>query len=251
MANNSAHDDIQIIDALPSGVQGNKRKVYDTINALQQARNLGDAEILRTDLHFINHDDTVSVRFYNDQVKVSGWLDTALYQSTDMALIKNNHIRLNQEDYQKIQAGEYRISFEHESDDPHYQVDELLEAMHAYNLGRPSTYAKIIEDMIDNRLFEIRHGQIVPTQAAYFEGLKASQHTQKLGTAEFSVALEKKLKTFIESEQSISSLLYDLVKEICGEDQADAIQALLWESLDDLYQRQAEDCIVGGSITKP
>ena len=67
----------------------------------------------------------------------------------------NCNVGLDSKDIESLQEGMYQLSVENEEPESGLRMDEILYFMHAADVGRPSSYANVVEELVSNGLITL------------------------------------------------------------------------------------------------
>ena len=165
---NSAHEDIKILveqssDDYQSFLKMVKSRVggEDILNILKIIEELADTEQTDIKFHkqtlkFFTENKTHSVYFKTLQVEGE---KERVIDSSATDLLSNIGANLTKEDLSNIEDGNYDLLFYLGDPPPPYSLSELLKEMAIFEIGRPSNYANVINELIESELIQLtKHG---------------------------------------------------------------------------------------------
>lgn len=237
-----AHDDVSIIgDYSSSGLTDDMLKIYNLINDMQASDALGAAYFMQQKLKMLFDDFppeenlSVYVDFEVNMVIEEGWLKGALGAYCE---VEQSEL-LTKAEIDAINKGDFTIELFLPNEPDHMSLTELIRKMEIFAVGRPSTVAGIITNLIfHNELISISRERdevaLLPEGREIYELLQ--QELGEIATVEWSTKLIASLSLVEAGKLSPDVLLLDVFESLYGKQAREEIQSLSWSDPDELYQ---------------
>ena len=244
--NNSAHDDItttfaddeyqQLIAKLKMLDKSEQLiKVLSVVKSINDASVLGDAIVKQQSVILTHQSLDADICLTVVDKEEQNWL-TALTE-LNHNLYDNPDANLNLADLQAIQNGDFELEFVQASPIPSLSIAELFDSMELYALGRPSTYANIINDLERSELIEFN--STTDSVKLTDKGVKViatlKQFAPKLTSATLSAQLQQQLSHVAAGFEMPKNVILTIVELIWGNDKREQIADKLWLQIDDIY----------------
>ncbi|WP_230659504.1 DNA topoisomerase [Psychrobacter sp. I-STPA10] len=238
---NSAHDDISIIDnnALEYISDTDMRNIYQLIADMQLSEELGCAHLmqqkLRLELEIPQDKTSMFVNLQGNMTMTEGWLAgplAAFFNGTASDF-------LTHEDIDAIKNGDFQMQVDLCDESENLSLTELLHHMDIFEVGRPSTAAAIIEDLIQkSELIEIStEGDCIKMTAQGHEAYQVLQtHLASVANVEWNSWFVSQLSQIEAGKRTADSLILDVLNTLYGKQAVDALKHLSWSDPDVLYE---------------
>lgn len=138
------------------------------------------------------------LRAYSSQLKFSGY--KKVYNDFEEEELKNPIPKLNEK--QNLQLKEILPEQHFTQPPPRYTEASLVKLLEEKNIGRPSTYAPIIETILKRRYTLRENKQFVPTELGFIVVDLLNEHFGDILDVEFTAKLEENLDAIEEGEAS-------------------------------------------------
>lgn len=238
---NSAHDDISLIDndALEQISNPDARKIYQLIHEMQESEALGAAHFMRQNIRLAldrpDDEQKIYVNLQTNMVMEGGWLEGPLGTFFD----GEQSECLSKADIDAIKNGDFTMEISLCEEPETLSLTALMHDMDVFEVGRPSTAATIIEDLIQkSELISIstERDEVVMTQ----EGREAYDILQRdlgtVATLDWNVDLMSLLSLVEVGSLSPDIPILTVFEELYGREAREELQHLSWSDPDVLYQ---------------
>ncbi|HKM38607.1 MAG TPA: DNA topoisomerase [Thiopseudomonas sp.] len=255
---NSAHDDISLIaGANLEGISDpDQRKIYQLIDDMQQSTELGAAHLIRQDIELElvrpEGQDDFTVHLQTQMALEPGWLQGPLgaYFSGEQSQC------VSKTDIEALKKGDFTIEVSLPDAPPAFSLTELIQQMDIFEVGRPSTVAHIIEQLMqDSSLIhiskELDQVTMTPAGQAVYQVLQEQLHTKdgkNIATRDWNTELMALLSLVESGSLSPDIPLMVLFEDLYGQQARTEVQHLSWLDPDVLYQPVTSDAVGGGKI---
>ncbi|WP_201583323.1 DNA topoisomerase [Psychrobacter jeotgali] len=255
---NSAHDNISIIDkdALEHIHDSDMRKIYQLIEDMQASEKLGAAHLIqqKIQLDMPKDDSDLFIYLQSNMVMNEGWLAGPLGAFFDV----EQSSCLTHEDIKAIENGDFQIQIDLFDEAETLSLTKLLQQMDVFEAGRPSTVAGIIEDLMQkSELIDISlEGDAVKMTPQGYEVHQVLQtHLAKIANVEWNSQFVSHLSQIEIGECDADSVIFEVLKTLYGEEEAESLKQLSWTDPDVLYELQTASQSMGiiskGSDSNP
>ena len=247
---NSAHDDISIIDknALEHIHDPDMRNIYQLIEDMQLSQKMGAAHLTREkvklELDMPEGENNLFVHLQSNMIMTEGWLAGPLASFFN---VEQSNC-LTQADIESIKKGDFQMQVDLCDEAETLSLTELLHHMDVFEVGRPSTAAGIIEDLIQkSELIEILlEGDAVKMTSQGCEAYQVLQtHLATVANVEWNSQLMSQLSEVEAGERSADSVIFEVLETLYGAQAAELLQHLSWSDPDVLYEPQALSQSIG------
>ncbi|WP_137166985.1 DNA topoisomerase [Salinimonas lutimaris] len=244
---NSAHEPIKILvddeelavvyKALSDKAQNSKNESYsvmlqtlDVLSAFAKADSAGEALLHEAHIILESNKSDCHIVFETHELEEAGW--TEYLQIDNPGDMENT---LNKADLAKLKQGEFDIEVELPDVLHNLTIDELLSKMDDFKIGRPSTYADILDDVTNkHELLDITDGNVRLTQL----GLRAAEYFTSFNLEEFSALFCHEFSTDLEgiSEgiMSPTDMLLKYLPLVASREEIEAFKNNAWRTLSDI-----------------
>jgi hypothetical protein len=136
------------------------------------------------------------------------------------------------------------------------RLDELIERMELFGIGRPSTYAETITKLREKRLiaWNATTRQVRLTEAGLKVALTLRECAPETGIAEFTASLNRQIDEVAAGRRTAAEVILGVYERIFGRDEADVLRPVIWTDPENIYavvQRQSNSPDSGGIVTSP
>ncbi len=241
---NSAHDDIaltidhsevsryaEILSTSKFGDPGDAFALLNLIRQIEESKD-DDASIKVIELILENSDRPVNAKFSIEVLNNPGWLK----HFPELIRAYTNEIEAAQI-VEKIAEQNFDISFHDVSAEyPNFTLEELLEMMDLFSVGRPSTIAKTLSIMAEHDLIKLNDDFIYPTEQGVKALLATQYHFPGLANRTFSARLSTLQREIETGNKSIAEALHELLPDTIKGANVQALAECAWTEIDEIYE---------------
>lgn len=244
MTINSAHEDISILNDSLEEIQWiqdvSAKQLFSLLKKMEDAFARGSAGITKQVLCLQSTNGEANARVELHQIDSPGWFSSELHDL--IPELSNEEVLLSVADLQAIKSGEYEIEFSLHNKSRNLSVDELLNQMDVFGIGRPSTYASVLHEL-ETELAALDldpdTGDVKLTQRGILLSLKLRALAGDLARFQYSATITGLCE---EVEKKLSPLIPILMvyEDIFGFDARRQIEHIEWKHINDLYREKSE-----------
>ena len=248
--NNSAHDDITttftddeyqpLIAKLKTlDKSGQLVKVLEVVKTINKANQLGDAIVNRQSvtLHHegLGADICLNIVDVIDDIDEQNWL--SVLNPLEHDLYDNPNANFTLADQQALENGDFELEFVKAAPLPSLSIAELFDSMELYALGRPSTYASIINALEQAQLivFNPTTDSVKLTDAGLKLIATLKQLSPQLANATLSTQLQQQLSQVAAGFEMPKNVILNMVELIWDNKKRDEVADKLWLHIDEIY----------------
>lgn len=243
--NNSAHEPISIAisdDALAqlmtSLERSNKRssnnsylhiiQTLNTLLAFKSAANSGDCQYQSTRITLESDRSDCLVELETNVIVDEGWMAHISIQ--DKSFVESG---LTKADLQALKEGDFCLAVEPPIPIENLTVDGLLKLMDKFKIGRPSSYAQIIQD-VTSSLVDIENDSVRLTLL----GLKCAKHLAEYAPDEFdplfSLGFSQDMSSISEGKLAPMEVMERYLSLVADAETIASFKENAWRSLRDI-----------------
>src|SRR5690606_29607010 len=113
-----------------------------------------------------------------------------------------------------LQLADVRAEQHFTSPPPRYTGASLVKVLEAEGIGRPSTYASIIQTLINREYVRLEKRQFLPTPLGEVVTAYLKQHFAEIVDVSFTARMESELDEIAEGQQSWEATVKDFLAEV-------------------------------------
>jgi DNA topoisomerase IA len=241
---NSAHESVTILleadelsaieETLIRRAQNSESYLHmlNTLGVIKQFDNANKAGDCRLDCAYVilrNTDIDAEIVLSTKRVDEKGW--SVILPMQDIEL---SELGVTQADIMAIENGDFKLDIHPPEPNRNLELTELLIAMDVFNIGRPSTYAKIFNDAVEKQLIDINDGSVRLTTLGLALAEQLVKDAPELSSHFFCASFSDDIDAIDERVSSAFDVLGKYVALVLGEAHAQTFKESGWRALDDL-----------------
>ncbi len=238
---NSAHDDISLIgDDVREQISNlDARNVYELIHDMQVSDELGAAHFMRQNIRLAldraEDEPPIYVHLQTNMAMEAGWIAGPLGAYFD---VKQSEC-LSKADLEAIKKGDFTMEISLCEEPEAMSLTALMHDMDVFEVGRPSTAADIIKDLIQKSgLISIstERDEVVMTKEGRETYDILQRELDKVATLDWNLEFMSLLALVEAGSLSPDIPILAVFEELYGKEAREALQHLSWSDPEVLYQ---------------